>query len=984
MTNRLTTLLLLLLAGCWTAWAGQPFTKADLRQSMRRVADWQIAHIGSSPHGELNWVNATFYLGLTRWAAIAEQENKDDSYYNWLKRLGARNYWQVDQRMYHADDICIAQTYLDLYRKYRNEAMRVPTVARAEWVIEHPSSGSFRLDYSDASTLERWTWCDALFMAPPVYARLYALTGNKKYIRFMDKEYKETYRRLYDQDEHLFYRDHRYIGQKEANGQKVFWSRGNGWVIGGLVEILRVLPPDDRKYRPFYEQLFQEMCQRLLTLQQSDGFWHASLLAPASYPSPETSGTGFFLYGFAYGINVGLLPAEAYMPALKKGWEAMQSAVEEDGKLGFVQPVGADPRQVNRQMTESYGPGAYLLTASELYKMASDELPLNNLSASRVREIAAMLAEQPQGLGITYKNRSYWDALAATPEARKLVAEAVNSLEKGMPPFVDSLYLHLNKTNIRLPGENMINARYSYVNRLALAECIENKGRFIPAICEGVAELCAQKPWSIPAHDRNLNNFYGRDYYVDLVVATSGNSLAQCLYLLGDKVPYETRTLVQCAFREKVFRPIFRCLEETKPFYWFTVKNNWNSVCLAGVTGAALTLLQDKEERAYFVAMAEKYNVFGMAGYPDDGYCSEGVSYYNYGFAAYVTLREEVCRATGGQIDFFRVPKFVRLAQYGKNIQIVNGICPAYSDCQLGSAPSDFIVDYCERALGQKTTPVGYRFPVVGGHLALHLIYMFPNPAWPICLTPEMKQVLAEGDDPLHTYYKQASIFISRPTPASACRMGVSFKGGHNGESHNHNDVGSYVVVVGKETIAGDMGGPFSYPGDYFDVDSYKYPIKNSFGHPLPVVGGELQREGMAARAEILRVQMGETADSCLIDFTSAYPDNLPLRQLTRQFVYSREGKGCFTVEDRFTAHSPLPFETALTTAAHVEVLRPDLLELTSGGETVRVRIESSCPVNFTSDKIELNSPAYNRIGIVARDKTDEGFIRLIFEPGGK
>lgn len=133
-----------------------------------------------------------------------------------------------------------------------------------------------------------------------------------------------------------------------------------------------------------------------------------------------------------------------------------------------------------------------------------------------------------------------------TPEARKLIEEAHTSLKDGMPPFVDSLYLHLNKTEIRLPGENMMNARYQYLWRLVLAECLENKRRFIPAICEGVEELCHQKPWSIPAHDRNLHNYHGTDYYVDLVVATAGNTLAQCIYLLDDR------------FRPK--RKLWRCV----------------------------------------------------------------------------------------------------------------------------------------------------------------------------------------------------------------------------------------------------------------------------------------------------------------------------------------------------------------------------------------------------------------------------------------
>lgn len=228
-----------------------------------------------------------------------------------------------------------------------------------------------------------------------------------------------------------------------------------------------------------------------------------------------------------------------------------------------------------------------------------------------MREIAAMLPDKPQGLGLTYKNREHWNQLLQTPEGQNILKLASESLEKGMPPFVDSLYLHLNKTEIRLPGENMMNARYQYLWRLVLAECMENKKRFLPAIIRGMEELCRQKPWSIPAHDRDLRNYNGTDYYVDLVVATAGNTFAQCVRLLDDRLPIETRALVNCAFREKVFRPIRRCLEETKPFYWFTVKNNWNSVCLAGVTGAALALLPDKEERAYFVQLPRNTSRMG-------------------------------------------------------------------------------------------------------------------------------------------------------------------------------------------------------------------------------------------------------------------------------------------------------------------------------------------------------------------------------------
>nr|WP_042366339.1 glycoside hydrolase family 88 protein [Bacteroides neonati] len=355
---------------CVGANAQMPFTKTEVKNDMKRVADWQIANPNTGyEHGDLNWTNAALYMGMIDWAELAEKQDNDATYYKWLTAIGRRNGWHPDKRMYHADDIAVSQVFIDLYRKYKNQAMLNPTIARAEWVMSHPSKGSFELDYRKAETLERWTWCDALFMAPPTYTKLYVLTGDKKYIRFMNREYKASYDYLFDEDENLFYRDWRYFKQQEKNGAKVFWGRGNGWVLGGLAEMLQELPRKD-KNRAFYEKLFVAMCRRIATLQSSDGYWHASLLDPASYPSPETSATGFIVYALAYGINEGLLDKEAYLPVVIKGWKALLDAVEPDGKLGFVQPIGADPKKVTREMTEVYGVGAFLLAGCQIYKMA--------------------------------------------------------------------------------------------------------------------------------------------------------------------------------------------------------------------------------------------------------------------------------------------------------------------------------------------------------------------------------------------------------------------------------------------------------------------------------------------------------------------------------------------------------------------------------------------------------------------------------------
>lgn len=341
--------------------AGKIFEKEQVLQIMEDVADWQITNWNKVKYPELDWTNATLYKGIFELSLIS----KKDDYKKWLLDLGWKYNWQPYYRIYLADDIAVSQMYLDMYRVVGDKRMLDPTMARTEWVISHPSNSTLNLDYTDSHTLERWSWCDALFMAPPVYAQMYHITGENKYLDFMDKEYKQTYNLLYDNDEKLFFRDYRFIDKKEANGEKVFWGRGNGWVMGGLVKILKELPDSVGK-RKFYAELLKDMSEKISHLQDKDGYWHASLLDTQAYPNPETSCTGFFVYALAYGINTGMLDREKYLPVVKKGWEALVNAVFPDGKLGWVQPVGEDPRETNREMTDVYGVGAFLLAGSEI------------------------------------------------------------------------------------------------------------------------------------------------------------------------------------------------------------------------------------------------------------------------------------------------------------------------------------------------------------------------------------------------------------------------------------------------------------------------------------------------------------------------------------------------------------------------------------------------------------------------------------------
>lgn len=177
----------------------------------------------------------------------------------------------------------------------------------------------------------------------------------------------QTYHHLYDWTNHLFFRDDSYFGKQEANGTKVFWGRGNGWVLAGIANILELLPKDSG-LRPFYVQLFVELAAQLSKLQDDQGFWHASLLDPDSYPSPETSSTALITYGLAYGLNHHLLDT-SYLPVVRKAWKALTSTVDQNGKVGWVQPIGADPKKVTREMTAVYGVGAFLMAGTEIIKL---------------------------------------------------------------------------------------------------------------------------------------------------------------------------------------------------------------------------------------------------------------------------------------------------------------------------------------------------------------------------------------------------------------------------------------------------------------------------------------------------------------------------------------------------------------------------------------------------------------------------------------
>jgi len=329
------------------------FTHKDLAKAIKLVADWQLQRMPTE--AQTDWTWAALYTGFM---AVPPQV-AGRKYRQAMMQLGDRLQWQPGPRVLHADDQAVGQTYLELYLLHKDARMLAPMRDRLDREIATPDDAAKQL----------WWWCDALFMAPPVYADMAAATGDSKYLAYMDHEWTITTDLLYDRNRHLYSRDATFLDKHEKNGEKIFWSRGNGWVMGGIVRVLKQLPAGS-PLRPKYIALLKEMAAATAAVQGTDGLWRPGLLDPGSYPLPEVSGSAFITYSLAYGVNEGILDRKTYSPIVHKAWAGLLTHVYADGRLGCIQPVGAAPGAFTQTSSYVYGVGAYLLAGSEIYRTA--------------------------------------------------------------------------------------------------------------------------------------------------------------------------------------------------------------------------------------------------------------------------------------------------------------------------------------------------------------------------------------------------------------------------------------------------------------------------------------------------------------------------------------------------------------------------------------------------------------------------------------
>ena len=576
----------------------------------------------------------------------------------------------------------------------------------------------------------------------------------------------------------------------------------------------------------------------------------------------------------------------------------------------------------------------------------------------RVAEIAAMLPEKP-GLPLAQlSNRAAWDKLAATTRGKAAVKAAERTMKAPIPDCPDALYLEFSTpgNGNRTHYEKPFFQRESSLKTLTLGECLENKGRFVPKICDYLNALCVERTWIMPAHDRKLDAFHNRRQWVDLGAQSRAFACAYTLDILKDKLPADVKARTRAELERRIFAPmrsvwVGKSRGDFGGGSWFQGRANWTAVCHAGVTRAALAVLEDRMDRAAFIEGAERSVPTFLSGFTDDGYCSEGMGYWCYGWGHFLQLTLAVREATGGRVDFCDSAKAKKAMEFGTGALLLGETAPSFAD---GGGSMDYHIMQLGHLVWPELPVVARaqkRDPLEGN---VEKAFLMDFGQWESVPAPQV------GDYPIRTPFPYAQMWVLRPG-ASDMPFRMGLKGGNNAEFHNHNDIGSYMLYLDGGWLTGDAGGT-QYTAKTFSAQRYEITMLNSYGHPLPVLNGALQSAGKDFAAKTVKTEFTDARDTIVLDLTGAYDrKQAKVRSLVRTFVYDRAAKSV-TVSDTVAFEGEGTFSVPLILAGAIEKTdKADVYRLTVGkGEKTPKPLTATVEVStggaayaLTSEKIE-------------------------------
>jgi rhamnogalacturonyl hydrolase YesR len=327
------------------------FDKEFILSLMEKVNNYQIEANGKKVNR--NWKQATYYTGVMAFYLVTKDQKLLEQAINWSEK----NNWETGNEMFFpANRLTCTQTYLQIFSQKYDSSMIKNTLEYldAELMVTEPAY------------LRGWYYVDALYVGIPPFIMMSAITGEDKYADYGNRIFWELTDELFDTEEVLFYRDSEArFNEKSRNGKKVLWSRGNGWAVASIPRILTYLKKDHNSYEQ-YKELLQKMAASLAKRQGEDGLWRTNLADFEDYPEPESSGTAFFTYAIAWGINNGILDQDKFEPVIRKSWKGLCDIVNEEGKVCWGQHEARKPGNIKKEDSDEFVSGAFLLAGSEM------------------------------------------------------------------------------------------------------------------------------------------------------------------------------------------------------------------------------------------------------------------------------------------------------------------------------------------------------------------------------------------------------------------------------------------------------------------------------------------------------------------------------------------------------------------------------------------------------------------------------------------
>jgi hypothetical protein len=681
---------------------------------------------------------------------------------------------------------------------------------------------------------------------------------------------------------------------------------------------------------------------------------------------PSPAGLIFiFLNDSVFQINTPPSAPLAITAPLSADWTHMEAIVEVPSGVDSIQPVlyfwKAKGSLYVDDFTFQKVDAATPLSAIAAGATSPGAKPQASLpipTQAQIDSIAAMLPDVPQGVGRPISDRSAWAVAAQQLPFQRLYADAKKMAQEPTPALNDALYHEILKTN---NGGSYLHPFQQRTRRLVdfvVAEGIENKGTYLPLIEKELDAILSEESWTAPTEVLIGHLADGMDG-IDLAASARAWTVATTDYWLGDKLKPETRQRIRTELQRRIFGRYEAAVKSGHAhWWWMNSPANWNSVCHAGVTGAALTILPSKQERALYVQSAEDTMSYYIQGFGNDGYCREAMNYWNYGFGNYLSLSETIYEATQGKINMFAGDKIRRIALFPRNFAIMDGIYPAIGDAELDVEPPAIpaagaaLLLFINQRWGMGWTDLKaddsemFVFHPGGNRLSGVGIFGFPLPTYGASAIAGSSATPAEAaSDSLRYYFPDGGLLITRSGQVGKFQMGVSIKGGNNNNPHGHPDNGSYVVVLNGEALIVDPGAE-PYTAQTFGPHRLESMMLNSYGHDVPYVGKTLQKVGPSAEGKIISTDFTPEKDTLKMDLTTSYA--VPgLKKLMRTFVLDR-AKPSLEITDEAEFSQPTDFGTALVTTSKFQEQGPGSFVISGAREAVQATV--------TVDELSLNN----------------------------